>query len=172
MKNLYLILAAATVLFGTGLYAYNWHVSEVNTALAKQKEEIAKEYNSKLLQLLSEKDKAEEELRNKIIATERAKNAEIKSINSRYSAAIARLRDRPSARQTGTVSNKCPSETSTPAGATGVQLSRPDAEFLIWFARNTAELQAELKSCIADYEEVRNQMNQMQEVKQTQEVTD
>lgn len=70
-------------------------------------------------------------------ALEEVKNAEIAAINGRYERALSELRARTARR----------AEATAPAceGATGRELSRPDAEFLEGFAARCESIRTQLK---------------------------
>lgn len=81
------------------------------------------------------------------------KDREIRNISARATALSNSLRNRTERpTQTGAV----PSTASTCAGASGAQLARGDAEFLVGYSADAARLQAALNQCIAQYDEVRN----------------
>ena len=130
------------------------HTSQVDKAVQAARVEISQEMNRRLIELQDKADVATAELNTKIKEQDDAKNAEIESINRRYSSVIASLQSRAN-RPTSNNSNAGISNNSeSPQGATGVQLFRSDAEFLTRYARDTSELQTELKSCYYKYEEV------------------
>jgi hypothetical protein len=156
----YIPIIAIVVLLGvSSLGAYSWHKQKIQTAIAEHDRKLSEYYNSKILSLMKEKEQTEQKLLQEVKNTERKKNEEISRVTRRYDDIIAGLRNRPDNRQTGENYTNSAAETPTETGATGLQLSRPDAEFLARFARDTAELQAELKACIRDYESVREIVN-------------
>jgi hypothetical protein len=99
---------------------------------------------------------------------ENAHQTEIERINAAHDAAIAGLRDRPTTRlppaakcadnatraprvelpaANAGVSQGEPATTIQVAGATGAQLSAPDAAFLTWLATTADRLASDLRSC-------------------------
>lgn len=78
-----------------------------------------------------------------------AKDAEIRSINARLSAALVELRSRPP-RPTGETA----SAPATAQGCTGAQLYREDGEFLAREAARADEIRAAYRQCAAQYDEV------------------
>lgn len=81
----------------------------------------------------------EQQLSSEAAKLKEEKDAEINRISGELDAAIKRLRDRP-ARMPKTAAATC-------KGATGAQLSGPDAEFLTRLAARADKLKAELEQC-------------------------
>jgi len=153
------ILVISGILVSAGVFAFRWHKSEVEKAVTEERLRVSKETLLAVEQAYRQKAQAELSMQDKLQDLQRKKDEQIRSISKHYDAIIAGLRDRPNDRQTGENYTNSTAETTTETGATGLQLSRPDAEFLARFARDTAELQAELKACIRDYESVREIVN-------------
>lgn len=83
---------------------------------------------------------------------EQEKINEVAKINDRLADAVGRLQSRPDrqpARPGG-----MPGATPACQGATGAELSRPDAGFLVFEAARADELRAALSSCYAAYESI------------------
>jgi hypothetical protein len=76
----------------------------------------------------------------------KAKDAKIASINSRYITALGELRKRPERRA---------ADTPACQGATGAELSGPDAGFLEGEAARAEILRAELGACYDKYDSLR-----------------
>lgn len=146
----------ASVLFG---YAYIWHKGKIDTAVKTERMIIEAEYNSRLLTMIKQKEEMQLSLNKKLLESERKKNAEIARINAKHATIVAGLRNRTEERLSDKDQCHSTTETGSTKGATGVQLARPDAEFLVWFSTNTARMQAELKSCLQDYENARKQLD-------------
>lgn len=84
----------------------------------------------------------------KVAQTEETKNEEIRSINGRLDAALDSLRNRP------TRSPDMPKSSAACKGATGADLSRPDAEFLTRLSSRADQLRAALQACYAYVDQV------------------
>lgn len=80
------------------------------------------------------------------------KDAEIRDVNARLSAALVELRNRPARPAPG--ADQVPGAGATPPGGTGASLFREDAEFLVREAARADEIRAALKQCTALYDEV------------------
>jgi hypothetical protein len=98
-----------------------------------------KQANTHIKQLEQEKLK-QEELQKKIILIQKGKEDEIKAINSKHTAIVSSLRNRPERNEVST-------SIGSRAGSTGEQLFREDAEFLIGEASKAMILRESLTSC-------------------------
>lgn len=81
---------------------------------------------------------------------EQRKIDEIATINARHAAAIAGLQQRPDRKPTS--SGGVPAPSTTCQGATGAELSRPDAELALRIARDADEQREALRACYAAYD--------------------
>lgn len=139
-----------------------WHKHEVkvsvNQAVAAQKAEydaIIKEIKVKSLE-------TESQLNQSILDMEIKKNAQIKNIDRKYHSVIDSLRRRPERNTTSdSTSSTCNAE--SPKGATGEQLFREDAEFLIGFAKQAEELKEHLKACYIQYDEIKDKLEKFKQ---------
>jgi hypothetical protein len=163
IKNILLIGSVSLAL----LFAYSWHKSEVKTELNALRASLELQHRVVLdeqrKRLLERSRASERVLQEQITLSERDKNAKIKELNSTVSSLRSSLLKRPEGRISQGDFSKCPSEGTTEKGATGLQLSRMDADVLARFSRDTSELQIELKSCLADYESVRKALEKFKE---------
>ena len=75
--------------------------------------------------------------------TERAKNEQIRAVNNRLANALGELRNRPS---------RMPDTPQNCKGASGSELSKQDAEFLIREAARADQLRAALNACYSHSE--------------------
>jgi len=91
----------------------------------------------------------------KINAAIRQQAADQAAINARLRADLASLRNRPE-RASGATAVSRP----TCTGATGSQLSRQDAEFLVWESARADEIRAGLTACYAAIDLLKPQPNQ------------
>lgn len=144
-----LILAVVAAALG---YGYMWHQAELATAIVATETRMQTKAAEQRTELLNKSAETTARLYSQLDKTKQEKQDEIQAIHHGYSIIIASLQDRPTNRRTDLPGN--PGDTTT-QGATGLQLSRPDGEFLAGFARSTAELQTELKACYKQYETVR-----------------
>lgn len=151
MKLLYKIIAVSVITIA----ALFWHDKQVDNLVSDTRQEIVVEYNNKLVKLQNKVDAANIELTDKIKEQQDAKQIEIASINNRHASIVASLYNRASNRASESSSNNCTGTENAPVGATGLQLSRMDAEMVTRFSRDTAELQSELKSVILQYNAVK-----------------
>lgn len=82
----------------------------------------------------------------------REKDAEIRNLNARAVALNNSLQHRPTrTSEAGSVSDT----SKSCSGASGKELARGDAEFLVRYASEAARLQADLNQCIRQYEALR-----------------
>lgn len=147
-----LILALLGLMYGT-------HKVIVYKAVSKAKAEtqasMSAEYTKKLLaasELAREREQAMVASAEKI---RKAKDAEIASLNARLGSAISGLSNRPQRPPSSPQSAPAP---SIGAGATGAQLSREDAEFLVREAARADSLRLALSQCYRQYEQVRQNL--------------
>jgi hypothetical protein len=103
-------------------------------------------------QLKDQAREAERSMQKEVNRIQREKHDAVKVANSKYSALIDSLRNRPETRAADTM----PGSSGSDIGCTGAQLARPDAEFLAGFAADAERLQAAYNSCRKAYEVIRN----------------
>lgn len=163
-KTMYKYGAIAALTLAVLFSAWSWHTAEVSKAVTAAKASVEQTYRVSIdeqrKRLVARSEASERELKKQLTNNSRSKDAEIKKLNTDVASLRSSLQSRPerTADSTTSVPNST-GESSTKAGATGLQLSRPDAEFLAGFSGFSAELQAELRACIKDYEDVKNQIN-------------
>lgn len=103
---------------------------------------------AKRVELIEKARETEAKAQKEVETLQEAKNAEIARIASERDDALRRLRNRP---------GRMPSATApTCEGATGAQLSGPDAGFLVGLAAEAARVAAELAECHAWIETVKD----------------
>ena len=96
--------------------------------------------------------KKEQELQANADRLRQEKDREIKNLNARATALTNSLQHRPTrTSEAGSVSDS----SKSCSGASGKELARGDAEFLIRYAAEAARLQADLNQCIRQYEALR-----------------
>jgi hypothetical protein len=136
-----------------------WHKYEVKVAVNEAISAQQLEYQKEKFKLLDKANDATIALRDKAEQNNKDKDAKIKTLNARVSTLASSLRNRP---ERPTSTSSVPGSTSTAEslkGATGVQLYRPDGEFLVWFAGQTTQLQVELQTCYKQYDEVKDSLD-------------
>lgn len=135
--NPWVILGIVAMLIGTATGGYIWGDSNRNTAwLAKTETDKRKSIEQALAT-----ERANQERANAAIRTQAAEQA---AINNRLRADLAGLRNRPErpANLSAVSITRC-------TGATGAQLSRSDAEFLVGESARADEIRAGLAACYA-----------------------
>jgi len=146
----------AILLVVTSLFA--WHKYEVNKAVNKTIAEQTAIYKKQVDELTIKSLKVESELKTQVSTIKGDKDAQIKTLDTKYRIAIDSLRQRqersPSSNSTGNSSNA-----ESTKGTTGAGLYREDAEFLIRFSRDTEELKTQLKACYTQYDIIYEQLN-------------
>ena len=149
------LLLIFVLVFSAGV----WHKAQVKIAVNEAVTQVVSDIE---IQSARERFKLKEtalnsqiELQNKAERMRKEKNNEINNLQSRVDVLADSLSVRPNRQGPSNIPSNSGNSDSK-AGATGVQLSRPDAEFLIWFARETSELQLELNYCKKQYDESRN----------------
>lgn len=135
----YRVAGAAGLLLAA--FALGWHFSNERQAAARVK-------------AIEQAREVEEKWQTNTEALQEVKDAEIARIARERDDALRRLRDRP---------GRMP-EASAPScqGATGAQLSGPDAGFLVGLAAEGARIAAELAECRAWIDEVKGRDRESQ----------
>ena len=115
-------------------------------------------YEKRITELTVKSLKIESELKSQVSTIKGEKDAQIKSLDRKYRVAIDSLRQRQErSTSSNSTGNSCNAESTK--GATGAELFREDAEFLIGFARDTEELKTQLKACYTQYDTIYEQLN-------------
>ena len=78
--------------------------------------------------------------------TRKDRDAKVKNLNGRLNAALSELQQRPSR------STSSPTDTASCSGATGANLSKEDAEFLVRESTRADTVVEQLNYCIAQYQ--------------------
>jgi small-conductance mechanosensitive channel len=125
-------LIVAGVAFAAGWQVNSWRLES--------------NYHKEKVEILVQAKKDLERLERQAEEIERTKDKQIRAITGRLNATVEQLRQRP---------ERVP---VTPAceGATGAELSRPDAEFLAREAARADRLRQALAACYQLYDGVRN----------------
>ena len=82
---------------------------------------------------------------------------EVARINRNHALALDGLRNRPEARATDSAG--VPPTSGLGVGCTGQGLARPDAGFLVGYARDAARLQSALDQCLAWYQAAKERLD-------------
>lgn len=135
-----------------------WHRYTIEKAITKTIAEQTAIYEKRITDLTIKSLNTELQLKKQVANIEGVKDAKIKDINSKYRSILDSLRQR---KERSTTSNSTGSSTNAEStkGATGAELYREDATFLIGFARDTEELKTQLNMCYAQYDSVKEQLN-------------
>lgn len=138
---------------------YYWHSVKVQEARDEVRVEIAQESKRQIDLLTIRASKTESALKEQIRKVEDDKQVQKAADAARINTLLASLRNRPERRasESNLPGDSCNCESKV--GATGVQLARPDAEFLVRFTGMGSELQTELKSCYRKYDEVKDTLD-------------
>ena len=144
------------VLVFTSLFV--WHRYTVEKAITKTVAEQTAIYEKRITDLTIKSLNTELQLKKQVANIEGVKDAKIKDIDSKYRSIVDSLRQRKE-RSTESDSTRDSSNAESTKGATGAELYREDATFLIGFARDTEELKTQLMMCYAQYDSVKEQLN-------------
>ncbi len=96
--------------------------------------------------------KKEQELQANADKLRQEKDREIRNLNARATALNNSLQHRPTRTSEA---GSLPNSSKSCSGASGKELARGDAEFLVWYATEAARIQADLNQCIRQYEALR-----------------
>jgi hypothetical protein len=96
--------------------------------------------------------KKEQELQANADQLRQEKDREIRNLNARATALNNSLQHRPTRTSEA---GSLPNSSKSCSGASGKELARGDAEFLVWYATEAARIQADLNQCIRQYEALR-----------------
>lgn len=122
-------------------------MQEVQTLWTTEKLAIADAINQELIRTRA-REKTLQDLANRL---RREKRNELDQMAANYAADLERMRNRTDVRAgPGGV----PTGASPGVGCTGAGLARPDAQFLVWFAAESAKLRAAYDECKVKYEAV------------------
>lgn len=144
---MYRELVALVVAFSMGWAVNGWRKdAEINQLIAAQTQAA--------LVAETKARKTEQDLLVQVQQTKDKKDAELKTINAKLSAALRGLRNRPKRSEVPTVT-----ATGSTQSCTGAELYRQDAEFLIREAARADETLAQLVQCQAQYNAARTELN-------------
>lgn len=151
--RLWIAVALAALLGWTHLTAYNEGKDRVQARWDVAKASEALQRASDLEQALA----TQRGLQAQIDTLRKDARNEVARINRNHALALDGLRNRPEARATD--SSGLPPAPGLGIGCTGQGLARPDAEFLIEFARDAARLQAAFDQCRAGYQAAKERLD-------------
>jgi hypothetical protein len=145
LGSLVAIIAAA----GAGYFQGSEHgQAKVQNLWDKEKAAQYAEY----AKAQEEARKKEQELQANADQLRREKDVEIRNLNARATALNNSLQHRPTRTSEA---GSLPNSSKSCSGASGKELARGDAEFLVWYATEAARIQADLNQCIRQYEALR-----------------
>lgn len=127
----------------------------VKKAVAETQEQMSAEYTKKLLQASELAREREQVMMASADKLRKDKDAQIASLNTRLGAALSSLSERP--QRTPSASKDTPASCNC-SGATGANLSREDAEFLVREAARADKLRSALDQCYKQYDSVRQSL--------------
>ena len=125
--------------------------AKVQAEWDKEKARLAEEYAKNL----QEQREKEREAQIAADQTREQKDREIREANARNTALLNSLRDRAERPKDGGVSQS----TGACGAATGAQLARGDAEFLVGYSSDAKALAIELQSCVTQYNKIKKILN-------------
>lgn len=128
---------------------------EVAKAVAHTEQTMSAAYNEKLLKASELAREREQVMMASADKLRKDKDAQIASLNTRLGAALSSLSERP--QRTPSASKDTPAPCNC-SGATGANLSREDAEFLVREAARADRLRSALDQCYKQYESVRQSL--------------
>lgn len=128
----------------------------VGAAVAETKATLQGEYNKKLLEASELAREREQVMVSSADKIRKEKDAKIASLNTRLGSAIGSLSERP--QRPPSTSQSAPASCPR-AGATGAELSREDAEFLVREAARADSLRLSLSQCYKQYDAIRKSLN-------------
>ena len=146
------------------ILAYSWHTVQVHNAVSVAKvqtqTEVAAIYNKRIENLKKESDKAQSELKATLDTQLKEKDAKLKSLNTKYVAAVNSLSNRPE-RPSSKYGLSLPSSDAKSTGfVDGSGLWRSDAIFLTRLATRTEGLKIELQACYKQYDTARDKLEE------------
>lgn len=128
----------------------------VGAAVAETKATLQGEYTKKLLEASELAREREQVMVSSADKIRKEKDAKIASLNTRLGTAISSLSERP--QRPPSTPQGAPAS-CIGAGATGAQLSREDAEFLVREAARADSLRLALGQCYQQYDAIRKSLN-------------
>lgn len=152
--RLWLALAIAAVI--AGILAFAYHLGGLNVQHKWDVERIAQEAARAELEMKSRQ--REQALVTLMEINRKEKAREVKNILDQHDALVRGLLSRPD-RPAGDATSVAPVG-QAPAGCTGAELYRPDAEFSAGEAARADQLRVELKTCYSAYDNARETLNQ------------
>lgn len=148
-------LLVAAIIAAACWYAYNWVYDRGAESVQVKWDAETFEETKQSAKIAAEALATTKSLQEGANHEQKAKNAQIASLNSKLDTAIAGLSNRPSRTDPSDV----PKSPGTCPICTGAGLSREDAEFLTREATRAKALDINLASCEADYARVATALN-------------
>lgn len=149
------ILIAILLAFG-GVTWVGYKIYTIGAQTVQSKwDKVEADRNAIINTLKEESIKTEADLKASAEKQQKASNEKIANLNKSLAVAIAGLSNRPSRPS----STDLPKDSTSPIGATGAELYRPDAEFLIGEATRAEKVRLQLETCTAQYNSVYEAFN-------------
>lgn len=166
--SLYKYGAIAAILIAIGFSGWSWHKTEVQKAVNAATTVLDTEYrvaiDEQRKRLVARSEASQGAMQKLLENSKRSKDAEVKKYKSDLADLRSSLQQRPErTTDSGSGGASSTSEGGSSQGATGMQLYRSHSEFLVEYAEMAAELQTELKSCISDYDSIREEIIKFKE---------
>jgi hypothetical protein len=162
INPLYKYGAIAAVALALGFGAWSWHTTQVQKAVNAATAVLDQEYrvaiDEQRKRLVARSEASQRDMQKALTNSQRNKDAEIKKSKSELADLRRSVQQRPSSTDSPSGDPDSTAKAGSPQGATGLQLYSDHAEFLAGYAGITTELQSELKSCIEDYDNMRNEL--------------
>ncbi len=146
----------AILLVVASLFA--WHKYEVNKAVNKTIAEQTAIYKKQVDELTIKSLKVESELKTQVSTIKGEKDAQIKTLDTKYRIAIDSLRQRQErSSSSNSTGNSCNAESTRQIDSE--RLFGRHAEISLGIARDAEELKTHLKACYAQYDIIYDQLN-------------
>lgn len=153
-KLIAILVAIALSLGGVTWIGYKIYSSGAKSVQVEwDKDKLVRD--AKITELKTEAEKTTFEIKTIAEQKQKASNEKIANLNKSLAVAIAGLSNRPSRPS----STDLPKDSTVAVGATGAELYRPDAEFLIGEATRAEKVRIQLETCTAQYNSVYEAFN-------------
>jgi len=140
--------------------AYFWHVSRLNKAVDKAKQEYLVESTLQYHELTKEAYWTSVQLKNKFVEIEKEKDAKLQNLTNRVAVLNASLHNRKTRDESrSSVSRDTGTKEST-GFVDASRLYREDAAVAIWFATRTEGLKISLQECYDKYDSVKQTLEE------------
>lgn len=159
-------------------FAYSWHTSKVQEVVSSATNKIKLDLATQSLKALEQRDRANQELQEKVQSIELQAQKQMRDSTAKYNRVLAdfnyfsRLSERSkSTGTTGSNASTNPANTTDAEATTGDnfgRLYRKDAINLIDYARDTERLRINLLACYQQYDDVQEQLKNLNQLSKVQ----